>query len=343
MGKYFTEKERFQLEAYVNKLHMKPKQISLLMGKHVNTIYNELKRGRIKQVDTYLREYYIYSAYFAQKNYKYNASAKGRHLKIENDYNFAEFIETKVIKEKYSLYSALVLASDSFNTDICLRTLYNYVYNGVFYNLTVNELSYKRRKKQKVKTVKKIYQFGKRYIDERPASIFSRSDFGHWEIDTVVGSQGSKSCLLVLSERKSRYELVFKLKNRQCSSVWRCLEKVSKKLGNSFNSVFKTVTCDNGVEFSTNYKFKNNRLKKFVQTNLYYCHPYRSSERGTNENQNKLIRRHIPKGIDISKYTDEQIKRLQNWINTMPRRLFGGLSSCDILKESEVYKILCQI
>ncbi len=332
MGKYFTEYERYQLEGYYNKLHMKPKEISLLMGKHINTIYNELKRGRVKQVDSNLKEYYSYCADFAQKSYEYNSTAKGRQLKISNDYAFAEFIEKKIKNEKYSFYAVLEASKGKFKTSVCLRTLYNYYYKQVL-NIKPFDMPYNRRKRKSYKLPKRIYQFGKRLIDERPKSVFNRDTFGHWEIDTVVSGRGCNQSLMVLTERKTRFELIYRMKNKTCAEIWHKLEDISLKLGNSFNDIFKSITCDNGVEFSTNYKFADKQVKKFVQTNLYYCHPYRSNERGSNEKQNSLIRRFIPKGAHISTYTDEYIRHIQDWINSYPRKMFGGLSSNDMIKE----------
>lgn len=191
------------------------------------------------------------------------------------------------------------------------------------------------RRKQYKKQAKKIYQFGKRSIEER-VDISSRDNYGDFEMDTVQGKQGTKTCLLVLTERKTREELIYKLDNKKCSSVWSVLESV----WDDFKYKIKTITCDNGVEFSTNYEFKNKELEKFVRTNLYYCHPYASCERGSNENANKLIRRFIPKSQDISAYTDEYIKHIQDLINNMPRKLFGGLSSYQYLKTIESEKII---
>ena len=73
-------------------------------------------------------------------------------------------------------------------------------------------------------------------------------------------------------------------------------------------------------------------MTKYNKTKIYYCHPYSSWERGSNENANKLIRRFIKKGEDISQYTDRQIKDIENWINNLPRKIFNGLSSNDMLK-----------
>lgn len=331
MGKYFTEKERYQLEAYYNKMRLKPIEIAELMGKHINTIYNELHRGFTDLMDTHLKKRRVYCADVAQKKAEYNATAKGAKLKIGQDYAYAAYIEKLVCKKKYSLYSAMVAADKKgFKTSVCLRTLYNYVQHNVFLELDYSKMPVGRLKRKKYHYPKRIYRFGKRNIDQRDLSVLERSAFGHWEMDSVVGKKDKKNTLLVLTERKTRLELIYRLPDGRCASVWRKLEEICVKLGKNFNKVFKTITCDNGVEFSTNYNFTCKRLKKFVQTNLYYCHPYRSCERGSNEVQNRLIRRFIPKGADISTFTDKYISYVQHWINTIPRKIFGGLSSLEV-------------
>jgi len=71
---------------------------------------------------------------------------------------------------------------------------------------------------------------------------------------------------------------------------------------------------------------------KGKRTKIYYAHPYCSWERGTNENINKMIRRFIPKGADISKYSTKEIERIQHWINNYPRRILNYKSANDLFK-----------
>ena len=69
------------------------------------------------------------------------------------------------------------------------------------------------------------------------------------------------------------------------------------------------------------------------RTEVYYCHPYRPSERGSNENQNGLIRRHLPKGTDLSTIPYEETKRIEDWLNNYPRKMFGFLCSEQLFRE----------
>ena len=113
------------------------------------------------------------------------------------------------------------------------------------------------------------------------------------------------------------------------NSVVSYLDKLEHTMGiEKFKNIFKTITMDNGCEFQD---FRG--IEKNNRTITYYCHPYSSCERGSNENQNKLIRRHVPKGCDISKYSNEDIKNIQDWLNNYPRKIFNGKSSNEVLKE----------
>lgn len=174
-----------------------------------------------------------------------------------------------------------------------------------------------------------LHNLGKRSIEERPKEILKREGFGNWEMDTVVGGRGKgKATLLVLTERKFREEIVKKIPDKKACSVVRVLDKLQRSMGKKkFSETFKTITVDNGVEFMDNIGMeKNNRTK------IYYCHPFCSSERGSNENHNRMIRRWIPKGASIEDVTPEQIKMINEWMNNYPRKMFGGLSSSEYKK-----------
>ena len=88
-----------------------------------------------------------------------------------------------------------------------------------------------------------------------------------------------------------------------------------------FPGLIKTITSDNGSEFM------NAKAIEEMGIEYFYAHSYCSYERGTNENNNKLIRRHIPKGTDITDITEEELKSIEEWMNNYPRKLFNGKSS----------------
>jgi len=155
-----------------------------------------------------------------------------------------------------------------------------------------------------------------------------------------VGKQGvSKKSLLVLTERKTRKEIIFLLKHHTTKEVVKALNRLERKTGDKrFREIFKTITVDNGSEFQDTKGMEGSRRNKKNRTKIYYCHPYSSYERGSNENQNKLIRRHVPKGIDLDYLTQKDVEEIEDWINTYPRKMFDYLSSEELFKK-ELAKI----
>jgi len=338
MGKYFTERERYQLETYLN-LGMKVKEIAQRLGKCEKTIYNEIKRGQCTQRKHDYTEKNVYLADVSQNKYLENRKNKGANLKIGNDLEFVHYIEELIGNQKYSPYAALEeikRKKKNFKTSICVTTLYSYIDKGIFLNITNSNLPLKKTKKAEYRRTVALKNLKGKSIEERAKDILKRDNFGHWELDTVVsGQKKGNSCLLVFTERTTRYELIYKMPYKKAECVVNTLNDIEKRIGiNNFRKIFKTITCDNGVEFLKWEEMERGRRNKTkTRTQIYFCHPYCSSERGSNENQNRLIRRFIPKGSNIDEYTDEQILYIQNWMNNYPRKLFKGLSANKYIKK----------
>lgn len=332
MNKYITESDRYQIEILLQEKYSKRK-ISDILGIEYHTLWHEIKKGTVKQLDTHLIEHYVYKADYAQMMTVRNMSNRGRNLKIGNDHKLAGYIE-EMVKNKYSPEALLFHARNAgidFSIKICAKTIYNYFDMGLFLNVTYHDLPQKKaaaKKKKRESSVALNNRKGQS-IDKRDPEIMERCSYGHWEMDTVVGGQNKgKSCLLVLSERMAREEIIIKIKDKKASSVIHALDGLEKKLGSrKFREKFKTITCDNGVEFLDSENIEKSRFTKRQRTTVYYCHPYSSWERGTNENINRMIRRFFPKGIDFDTVNAKQVQVVENWINNYPRKILGGISS----------------
>ena len=160
-------------------------------------------------------------------------------------------------------------------------------------------------------------------IEDRPQEASSRENFGHWEIDTVLGCCESSAALLTIDDRMSRICHIIKIKSRTAEAVGEGLNKLKERYGDSFSRLFRSITSDNGSEFA--------RLtEQLPETAIYYTHPYSAWERGTNEKQNSLIRRFFPKGTNFDDIPDSAIARVEAWINHLPRKIFDYRSSLDI-------------
>ncbi len=331
MYKRLTEKDRNIIEFMLKKKYS-VSAIAKELGKSRQCIYAEIKKGQTKQLDSELREKIIYLADLGQLKHDKAMSGTGRKKKLSSDDEILKEISYWIKEKKYSPWACNYRLA---NKKICTRTIYNYIYSGYIKDLSVYNLPYALPKKKKEKVDKRPFVNKGKSIEERDKKILNRDIVGHWEMDTVYSSKDDLSALLVLSERMTRKEIVIKTKDRTSDSIIKALNKIERKIGTSnFRKTFKTITCDNGVEFRDYENIEKSFRSKRKRTELYYCHPYSSCERGTNENINRMIRRFIPKGDDIGLYSDKEIIDIQNWINTYPRKILNGLSADELYNQA---------
>lgn len=340
MGHHFshlTKTDRYKIEALLNNGHS-PKDIAAEIHVHISTIYREIKRARMIQRNSDWTEEERYNPDEAHRLYRENLSAKGAPLKIGKDFELVEYIEKKIIEEGRSPAAALAeirIEGRRFQTTICVSTLYSYIEKGVFLTLTVDHLPERpkrKRKYHKVKTLKRPPRGES--IEKRPAEVDTREAFGHWEMDTVYSKKkGSKKACLVLTERKSRKEIIEPMPDRTAESTVRALDRIERRYGALFRKVFKSITVDNGGEFADDERLERSAIRKGKRTKFYYCHPYSSFERGSNENQNRMIRRRYPKGTDFAKVSTAEIKSLESWMNNYPREILGWRTSEMVYQE----------
>lgn len=335
--------DRLKIEVLVRAGHNKT-EIAALIGKHRTSVSRELKRGEYVHRNSDWTEEIRYSPELAEEKYQKQLQEKGREIKLGKDHELARYIEEKIVKKKYSPYAVVQKIKQEgkkFTINICRATIYNYIKKGVFFNLTEKELPLggKAKRKKKNNRRRKRASSGTS-IEMRPESVDTREEFGHWEMDTVVGKQGvSKKSFLVLTERKTRKEIIEILKEHTAKEVVRVMDKIERQWGGAFKKIFKSITVDNGTEFSDAEGLERARRGKKQRTSVFYCHPYSSYERASNENQNKLIRRHVPKGTDLDNISRTTVKEVENWINEYPRELFGGITS-NILFKNELKKLM---
>lgn len=334
-NKYLNEKERYKIEA-LKKAKLTNVEIARQIGRSERTIRREIKRGTIELLNSDLTKRKEYCADVAQRKYIENRKNKGADLKIGNDHKLAKYIEEKIIEEKYSpdaVIGRIKATGMKFKNSICTKTLYNYIERGVFLRLSNKNLLNKRNKrKRKYKKIGKISlkNIKGRSIEQREERINERKEIGHWEMDSVVSGHGSKTVLLVLTERYSRKTLIYKMGGKTQANVAELLNKLERKYRNRFKKIFKSITMDNGCEFINQELIEKSIITKKNRTIAYYAHPYSSWERGSNENTNKIIRRFIPKGSNISKYSNKQIKTIETWINNYPRKILKYKTALEI-------------
>lgn len=147
-------------------------------------------------------------------------------------------------------------------------------------------------------------------ISLRPESADLRSEPGHWEGDTIRGSNETDS-LVTLVDRYSRILLCEKVPNRESGTVCRAVVRLLTRSGLAVRS----VTFDQGTEFA-----ESTQMEQALGVDVFYAHPRSPWERPTNENTNGLIRQFVPKRSKVSSLTEEDVSKFTAALNFRPRK-----------------------
>ena len=329
-GKHLNIPERQLLERWLLK-GLSVNQIAVLLQRHRSTIYREIKRGRVTNKRSDWSEYQVYRAQRAQEDYYRNSGAGGPYLKLIWKSEVTNRLSVLMTDNKMSPYAALQAArEENLDVNFSTRSLYNYIHH-YNYPIESSQLPMKnKRKKSRPGCSNRLAHNNVKgeSIEKRPAEVNNRKDVGHWEMDLVVGAKGGKKVLLVLTERKTRYEYIILLRDKSQKSVIQALNMLERKYGaRLFRQTFKSITCDNGSEFLDFQSLEKSCINKTNRTKVYYAHPFSSFERGSNENANRLIRRILPKKTIFDTLSQKDVNRLAEWMNRYPRRIFEGKSA----------------
>ena len=326
--KHLTYVEKTMIERWHNREQKSNKEIAKLLNKSERTIRREIKRGIAIIKDSLWRDVEVYSADISNDEYKSNMRAKGQDLKIGSDIDIIKLIEKMIKEDKKSPEVVAYELTEQGLLNITARTIRNYIYDGSVFDLTNKDMIYNKEYKSKNKE-KRIAKHTppEKSIENRPEKANNRSEYGHWEGDLIIGKRKKGWVLLTFTERKTREEIIIKIKGKKKEYVVKAINGLERKYGKRFYNKFKTITFDNGIEFMDYEGMEKSCIRKGRRTQIYYAHPYCSGERGSNENNNRMIRRWIPKGIVIDDITSSLIKEIEDWLNNYPRAMFDYKSS----------------
>jgi len=332
--KHLTKEDRIKIELLHHQGWNKTK-IADFIGVHKSTISRELrKRIKFKVMIRTGKSYVLpYTADAAQEDYRYKRSFSKCKYLLEKYPKLKTYIENKIIIDGWmpdAITNHIIkkkLYLEDGMTIVSTPTIYNAIRNNVL-NVKIENMR-RMKEKEKIKyTTRKGLPVNKREhnIELRPEKANLRLELGHWEADTVVSRRnGQNECLLVLTERMTRYQKIIRLKLKTKEQMNKALKKVIKE----YDFAFKSVTSDNGSEFAG---FKDIIHKTGI--NYYFCHPYSSFERGTNEKNNSIIRYFIKKGEKIENYTNEQIQEIEEWMNNYPRKILNWETPSSAFKKA---------
>jgi len=285
--KHLIYVQRAQIEALL-KANISKVKIASIVGISRATLYRELKRGTVTQKNsdwTYRTQYF---SDVGQNRYETNRIHSHRKSLRSHYQTQINALKDLMKLNKWSIGAAY----SQMKPFLCLKTLYNYLKKD------------KKRRTKSHKVRRNLTHLG-RSIELRPKSVETREEFGNYEADTIVSGKNLKGALLTVIERKTRAGYIIKLQEKTSTEVIKAFK--------TLNIPIKSITTDNGSEFAG--------LENALQIPVFYTHPFSSWEKGSIERFNGLIRRFIPKGSDISKISTDKIFEIEQYFNSLPRKI----------------------
>lgn len=323
-GKHLTEFERGMIQTHLEN-DLSIRETARRIGCSPQTICNEIKRGlkepqkpkapgRTKTPGRPSK----YNSKRAHKKYLKNRTRCRKPRKI---YQCTAFIKQvlRLFKEFNWRFDACVgylRLKGTFTADemLCTKTLYNELGKEDF-PFDIFELPEALKRRKRHSYVRKNKRILGTSIDQRPQKSVLTQEAGHWEGDTVNGQKGKEDhSVLTLVEMKTHQYISIKISDKSSQSVLEAMTSLKDFYGERFSEVFKTITVDNGTEF-TDFA----QLEQWG-TKVYFAHPYSSWERAQNERHNRIFREFVPKGRPICSYSADYILEASDRMNATPRK-----------------------
>lgn len=313
MYRQITAEERYTLAA-LRAQGLSQAAIARQLGRHRCTICRELRRNRARFDGAYRPSKAIERTSGRRSRSRRNGRFTAKQLLLVEI-----LLREKLSPEQISGYLKALGA-----LRISHETIYKHVWrdkqnSGQLW--THLRCSPKKRRKRYGTYEHRGRLAGKKMITDRPATVDDRSEFGHWEMDTVMGNHASKHCIISLVERKSGYTIIGKLADRTKEVV----TARATRLILAHRRWFKTITADNGTEF---YDYA--KIEQATGVPVYFAHAYHSWERGTNENTNGLIRQYLPKRQSMAYVTQQRCNAIALALNIRPRKRLSFSSPAEV-------------
>ena len=200
------------------------------------------------------------------------------------------------------------------------NAIYRYIKSVYGRRIETHRLLRRQRRRRKRGSKKSLSE--RTFIDKRPKYISERSRIGDFEADFILSGKSGKGILLTVADRRSRTSFIEQILNVKIENVHRAFSRIKQRF-----LEMKTMTTDNDLLFE-----RHKELEKLLHIKIYFCHQYHSWEKGTIENTNGVIRRDIPKGSDISKYSKRFIEKLEAKLNRRPMECLKDRTPREVLE-----------
>jgi transposase, IS30 family len=295
------------------------RKIAKALGRSVSTISDELRLGKVRRKYDPLKAHH--KAYVRRWRSKYQG------MKIVSDQELQKSVDMFLLKgESPQNISGRVKKHEKSLPPVSKNSIYRYIKSPYGRKIEAWRKKKKARKRYHRPIAEKLKD--RTFIDERPLYINKRKRVGDVEADFIVSDKSGKGMLLVVVDRKSRTPFLEKILPVNIPEVERAFQKIKERFPE-----LKTITTDNDVLFQ-----KHKELEKILNIKIYFCHPYHSWEKGTVENVNKYIRRDIPKGSNISKYSKQFIQTIEEKLLNKIYKCLNYKTPLEVLEKSRKRK-----
>jgi len=302
--KHLTREQRYVIES-LHRRGISNTEIADEIGIHKSNIGRELKRNSSKR-----------GKYQARNAHKYAQERKERFSYNRKFTNQVQALVDNYISEEQWSPEQIVGHCNKMNIEmVSVERIYQYIRQdkdngGELYKHLRHKLKHRKRpvSDSKIRIKDRVS------IDQRSKAANDREEFGHFEMDLVVGKD-NKGAILTITERVTRHFICRFLPHGKIAKY--VSEAVIDELL-PFKDFVKSITTDNGTEFA-----EHKIIAKKLDTNIYFAHPYSSWEKGQIEYSNKLLRQYIPKKSIINELNTVNLKDIQMKINRRPRKNLG--------------------
>ncbi len=293
--KRFTQETRTILE-HLLKLGRPKAEIAAIIQISLRSINREIKANSYRHEDELGKVTYEYRADVAEQKHCQRMEAVGRKCILECRADWRKCVEEAFRSWRISPYHlavrlAMLRRKGYAVPDVSSSTLYYAIHHGKI-STNIKDLPCRGKMRRRTRSGSPPPRLNSRNtrgglsIEQRPAAVNDRSEFGHWEMDTVRGKASTPGCFLVLTERMTRLEHILFMPHGTQQEVRLSINRLERHYGLSkFKALFKSITCDNGCEFLDGKAISLSRNRRSKRTQVYYAHPNNPQERGSNERE----------------------------------------------------------
>ncbi len=308
--------ERKEIACYLEK-GLRQKEIAALLGRSPSTISREIRRNSSPIRNT------KYRANRAQLRSDERKRLSHMKVRLKNE-RIRNYVKNK-LKDGYTpeqIAGRIGIDHPGLKTNY--ESIYLYIYQEAPELVQYLVKGRRKRQKRSIKQGKRMVKIPNRVmISERPDSINNKTEYGHWEADTVVSRQ-SKEALVVLRERKMHIVIIRKIERKTARLMRRAVVRMLRKYPAHMR---KSITFDNGLENA-----EHEEIKKALGVDTYFCNAYHSWEKGGVENIIGLIRRFFPKKTNFKLIENLEIKKVESKLNNRPRKTLGFKTPNEVYK-----------